>query len=207
MEIQRPLAVVTNGVDGDVLRVLASTAAEYSVPRLHELIPERSIVGIRGSVERLTEQGIVQRRTVGRRHAYALNDEHLAAHAIRELADLKSALLSRLGRHVDGWTEPPVFGAIFGSAARGEMRPDSDLDILLVRRDDTSDDDWGRNLVGLTRAATAWTGNDARIVDLAIEDLADASTEPLLRGVVAEGIAFTSDADWLRRTLRKNGRR
>nr|WP_284445045.1 nucleotidyltransferase domain-containing protein [Microbacterium yannicii] len=116
-------------------------------------------------------------------------------------------MLSRLGRHVDGWTEPPVFGAIFGSAARGEMRPDSDLDILLVRRDDTSDDDWGRNLVGLTRAATAWTGNDARIVDLAIEDLADASTEPLLRGVVAEGIAFTSDADWLRRTLRKNGRR
>ena len=87
------------------------------------------------------------------------------------------------------------------------MRPDSDLDILLIRRDDASGDDWGRHLVGLTRSATAWTGNDARIVDLAIEDVTDASTEPLLRDIAAEGIAFTSDADWLRRTLRKNGRR
>lgn len=158
MELQRPLAVVTSGVDGDVLRVLGSTHAEFSVPRLHELIPDRSIPGIRRSVERLTTQGIVERLSIGRVAAYRLNDDHLAAPAVRELADLKSAFLERLRRHVGAWPHPPVFGALFGSAARGEMRPDSDLDIILVRPDDAEDDVWARGLADLTRAASTWTG-------------------------------------------------
>ncbi|GAA5204989.1 nucleotidyltransferase family protein [Microbacterium kyungheense] len=207
MELQRPLAVVTSGVDGDVLRVLGSTHAEFSVPRLHELIPDRSIPGIRRSVERLTTQGIVERLSIGRVAAYRLNDDHLAAPAVRELADLKSAFLERLRRHVGAWPHPPVFGALFGSAARGEMRPDSDLDIILVRPDDAEDDVWARGLADLTRAASTWTGNDARIIDFATEEITDAATEPLLRSVLADGIAFTDDADWLRRTLRKKGSR
>ena len=206
MEIQRPFTVVTTSVDGDVLRVLASSDAEYSVPRLHQLIPERSVVGIRSSLARLVTQGIVVQHGFGRSHAYALNDDHLAASAVRQLAGLKQALLSRLREHVAGWHEPPVFAAVFGSAARGEMRPDSDLDILLVRRDDASLAEWSAQLARLTKAATAWTGNDTRIVDLAVEEVTDAATQPLLRTIVDEGIAFTADADWLRKTLRRKGR-
>ena len=207
METQRPFAVVTTSVDGDVLRVLASSTAEFSVPRLHQLIPDRSVVGIRSSLERLVAQGIVVKHSIGRTGAYALNDDHLAASAVRQLAGLKQALTTRLREHVAAWNEQPVFGAIFGSAARGEMRPDSDLDILLVHRDDAPLDEWGGNLARLTRDATAWTGNDARIVDLAVEEVRDDSAQPLLRDVADEGIVFCGDPDWLRKTLRRKGSR
>ena len=207
MEIQRPFTVVTTSVDGDVLRVLASSDAEFSVPRLHQLIPERSVVGIRSSLARLVAQGIVVSHGIGRSNAYALNDDHLAASAVRQIAGLKRALLTRLREHVAAWHEPPVFASLYGSAARGEMRPDSDLDILLVRRDDASLDEWGANLARLTKAATAWTGNDTRIIDLAVEEVTDAATQPLLTTIAAEGIAFSDDADWLRKTLRRKGRR
>lgn len=201
MQLQNPFAVVTAGVDGDVLSVLATSFGEYTAPRLAQMIPHRSLPGIRSSVERLVSQGIVTQRAIGRARSFCLNDEHLAAPALRQLAELKAAFLGRLGRHVDEWAHPPVFGAVFGSAARGQMRVDSDIDVLLVHDDDADPEEWARQVAVLTRAASAWTGNDVRIVDLSVAETPDRATQQLLRAIVAEGLPFTRDADWLRRAL------
>lgn len=201
MEIQRPFAVITNSVDGDVLRVLAGARAEFTVPQLHRLIGNRSVAGIRETVRRLVSQGIVDEHGIGRDRAYALNDDHLAAGAIREIADLRAALIARLRDRLASWSHPPVFAALFGSAARGEMAPDSDLDLVLVRPDGAADDIWLTQLADLTRDATAWTGNDTRIIDLTADEVAAASFRPLLTAVAGEGVALTDDSGWLSRAL------
>lgn len=201
MQLQNPFAVVTSGVDGDVLSVLASSRGEFTAPRLAQMIPARSLPGIRASLLRLVAQGVVAVHAVGRAQAFTLNDDHLAAPALRALADLKTTLLERLGAHVSTWDDPPVFGAVFGSAARGAMRVDSDIDVLLVHADDADPDGWASDVAELTRVATAWTGNDVRIVDLSVTEAPDRTTESLLRTIAAEGLPFTSDADWLRRAL------
>lgn len=205
MQLQNPFAVVTSGVDGDVLSILASSRGEFTAPRLAQMIPARSLPGIRASLLRLVAQGVVTQHAIGRAQAFTLNDDHLAAPALRALADLKTALLERLGAHVSAWGDPPVFGAVFGSAARGAMRVDSDIDVLLVHAEDADPERWASDVATLTRVATAWTGNDVRIVDLSVGEAPDAVTEPLLRTIAAEGMPFTRDTDWLRRALSRRG--
>lgn len=202
MELQHPFAVITPTVDGDVLGVLAAAHSTFTVAQSSRLIAHRSPAGIRQAMRRLVEQGIVLEHRIGRSATYELNDEHLAAVPIRALAAMKSSLLDRLRAAVADWPNPPVFGAMFGSAARGDMRAQSDLDILLVREAGMSDESWLSHVVRLSASATAWTGNDARIVDVTEDDIDDPSIRPLLDEVLADGIAFTDDSGWLTRVLR-----
>lgn len=201
VRLQHPFGVVTPTTDGDVLAVLAASHAEYTVGQLNALIPARSYNGIRKVVERLAEQGIVFTRDVGRTRSYALNDEHLLAGAVREIADARRLLLLRLGSAVKAWADPPLLGALFGSAARGDMRLDSDLDLLLVRRARTSDDVWESATAELTTRATSWTGNDARIVDLDQDDLHSVAHRPLLESVAREGLTFFGDPGLISRAI------
>ena len=60
-----------------------------------------------------------------------------------------------------------MYAALFSSAARGTMRADSDLDVFVVRRSaiDPENQIWREQIVGFTRDATAWTGNDTRVLE------------------------------------------
>lgn len=207
VELQHPFALITPTVDGDVLHVLASANASFSIPQLDAMIARRSLNGIRNAVARLVDQGVVTPTGSDRGRRYALNEAHLAAPAIRQIADLKPTLLRRLHLHVSEWTIEPVFGALFGSGARGTMSAESDLDLLLVGDPDADQEVWYDQLADLTESVTAWTGNDTRIVALRPDETDDASTLALLREVAAHGIPFTSDADWLARTLRRKNAR
>ena len=79
MELSRPLATVTPTLDGDVLRVLARADADFTGGDIHRLLDGPSIRGIAKTLNRLTEQGIVNRRLAGRAFLYRLNRDHLAA--------------------------------------------------------------------------------------------------------------------------------
>lgn len=201
MQLQHPFGAVTPTTDGEVLAVLAASHAEYTVGQLNTLIPARSHNGIRKVVERLAAQGIVVTRDVGRTRSYALNDEHVLAGAVREIADARRLLLLRLRSTVEAWVDPPLLGALFGSAARGDMRLDSDLDLLLVRRPGTRNDEWEAAVAQLTVRATSWTGNDARIVDVDEEDLHSAAHRPLLESVARDGLVFFGDAGLIPRAI------
>ncbi|WES62830.1 nucleotidyltransferase domain-containing protein [Microbacter sp. GSS18] len=199
MELQHPLAVVTPGVDGQVLYALASTDSGFTVPQLVTVIEDRSAAGIRRSLERLTDQGIVIRQVIGRTQLFSLNDDHLAAGAVRELAALRSQFLARLRATVADWPHPPVYAAIYGSAARGDMRWDSDIDLLLIRPDDAGDEEWTARLAELTSAVTRWTGNDARIVDMDADEASARHDTAFVHNIVRDAVVFAGRDDWLER--------
>lgn len=69
------------------------------------------------------------------------------------------------------------------------MRLDSDLDLLLVRAADAEPEAWEQRVTELSRLVTAWTGNDARVVEYTEDELraAAAADEPLLRDVATRG--------------------
>jgi len=203
MELGRPLAVVTPSVDGDVLRVLALAQADFTPGTLRDVIGEHSVAGIRRALDRLALQGIVHRRSAGRAYLYSLNREHLAADPVIALARSRERLLERLADHVRAWQQPVVFGAVFGSAARPDHSTSSDLDLLLVYPDGTDVDLWNAQVSTLTSAATAWTGNDARVLEYTQADIVARPNDPVLASVVAEGLHFAGDATWLRTTVRR----
>jgi predicted nucleotidyltransferase len=83
---------------------------------------------------RLEDAGIVRRTPAGRAFLYELRREHRLVRKgllplLEQEAEIRSGVLGRLKSVV---ANDAVSGWIFGSAARGEERSESDLDILLL---------------------------------------------------------------------------
>lgn len=188
MDFARPFQVVSPTLDGDVLVVLARAEEAFSGRRLHRLVGRGSEAGVRKAAERLVDQGIVLRSQAGRAKLYRLNRAHLSAEGIELIAAAPSALVMDLRDDIELWRVPPRYAVLFGSVARREAGPRSDLDLLIVRPGEVEEESptWRRQLGHLERAATAWTGNDARVVELGEDELAGAG--PLLNEVLRDGI-------------------
>jgi hypothetical protein len=201
MEFDRPMSVVTPTVDGDVLTALALADAWFTTGRIHQTIGRHSEDGVRRVLRRLAEQGIVETLSGGSATLYRLNRQHLAASAVIELANLRWELVRRLTDALTRWTVPPVFAALFGSAAWRGMNAHSDIDVFLVRPDAVTDiDDWAASTAELQGVVSAWTGNDARIFELSEQDvLQRAAEEPVLGDVLDHGIPLLGDMQWLAR--------
>lgn len=203
MDFRHPFRVVTPTLEGDVLALLARAEEGFSGRQLHRLLGRASEPGVRKAVERLVDQGIVRRQEVGRAKVYRLNRQHVAAAHIEGLAELRTTLISRLRATLKGWDEPPFAAILFGSVARGEATPQSDLDLLVVRDRGVDEDSpvWVGQLSELEREATEWTGNDARILEYGVAELADRDVAAVIGEAISEGIELFGS----RRRLRGNG--
>lgn len=202
MQTQHPLAVITPTLDGDVLAVLAAADAPHTVGGVQKLLGGRSHEGIRKVLVRLTAQGTVTSQQVSTVVSYRLNREHLAAEHIIGLANLRATLMGRVRSHVQAWPTPPVWAALFGSAARGQMRPESDIDLFLV--DPAVDAErWEALVDQLSTEVTRWTGNDTRVLSMSEAEVrAGAVTrDPILQSLLDDALTISGEPAWLRRTV------
>lgn len=201
MQLNEPFATVTPTLDGDVLAVLARSDTAFTTGQLHRLVPSASEDGVRKVLRRLATQGIVLSDRVGNAYTYRLNRDHLAAEHVVGLANLTRVFLARLTAEFDDWDPPPVYAAVFGSAARGTMSVGSDIDLLLVRPRGAHGDDWDAQVQALAETVTRWTGNDARPLVLDEHDVG--AGEPVLADVLAHGLTVAGTHDWFARRLRR----
>jgi predicted transcriptional regulator len=198
------LSTVTPTLDGDVLAVLANNDATFTTGQLHRVLKRRSEEGIRKVLQRLAKQGIVRAERVGQAFAYRLNRDHLAAGYIIGFAQLPKTFLKRIEDHLQSWDVSPVYAAVFGSAARGSMTVDSDVDLLLIRPDDIDHDLWETQVNDLVTEVTRWVGNDTRPLEFTVaEVVAHGRDEPVLGDVLREGLTVAGSRAWLAARLRK----
>lgn len=202
MDLRRPLATVTPTLDGDVLAVLATHDVAFTTGQIRRILDGFSDEGIRKVLARLENQGVVTADRVGNAYAYRLNHNHLAARAIVDLAKLASTFLARLEAALEDWAHPPAYAAVFGSAARGTMTFESDIDLLLVRADSAVEAVWSQQVTDLAAAVTRWTGNDTRTVEFSVAELRSSRGEPVLRDVVDHGLTVAGTRAWLLKQLR-----
>ena len=157
----------------------------------------------RKALRRLADQGIVLQRRAGQAVLYQLNREHLIAPAVATIAGFRELLLQRMRSEIESWRTATPFAALFGSAAAGAMRTDSDIDIFIVRPNRTDPDDsiWRSQLDILSRHCTTWTGNDARVLEYADKEVADglARNDPVLSDIHNDGLRLTEPSGYLRR--------
>jgi predicted nucleotidyltransferase len=201
MELHRPLTTVTPTLDGDVLAVLALRGTGFTTGQLHHTLSDYSEEGIRKVLARLVRQGIVNAERIGNAYRYQLNEHHLAAGPITELANLPQTLLRRIEERLASWSPPPAYAAVFGSAARGTMTVDSDLDLLLVA-DGDADEVWDEQVTALTSDVTAWTGNDTRVLEYTAAELSAHRDEPVLGEILRDGLTVAGSHAWFQRQLR-----
>ncbi len=132
MDLTDPTSAVTATLDGPVLAVLASTGKPLTVGEVTAQMPRGSEVGVRRSLARLVEQGVVRATEMGRNRVHELNRDHVAAPVAVLLSGLRLELWKRLRATLSAWKPRPMYACVFGSAARGDGDSQSDIDVLLV---------------------------------------------------------------------------
>jgi hypothetical protein len=128
-----------------------------TVGEIAVMTPRGSEIGVRRSVARLIEQGIVRATEMGRNRVHELNREHVAAPVAEALAGLRLALWDRFRRTLGAWSLKPVYGCVFGSAARGDGTVLSDIDLLLVRMPVVGESDPRRGSADLGQVVAGYT--------------------------------------------------
>ena len=200
MLLQRPFESITTSTDGDCLMVLARADEEFAASRVHSLLEgRRSLSGVRNSLDRLVDQGVVNSRRVANATTYRLNREHILSEAIATIADAKQILIERTRDAIARWEIAPVYAALFGSAARGDMRVDSDIDVLVIRPDGADWERWADAVHDLQRLMSSWTGNDVRVLQLdEHEARSHGTTDPVMVEISRDGITLAGRPNWMK---------
>lgn len=154
--------------------MLAGTTRPMTGREIARLMGRASHSGVLIALNRLAEHGVVEREEAGRALLFTLNREHLAAPAIDVLAHLRSELLDRLRKEVSSWEISADHVAVFGSFARGEGGPSSDIDLFVIRPRKVEREDlrWREQVDLLARQVRRWTGNPASIAEVGRSEIA-----------------------------------
>ncbi len=131
----------TEGVLGSTLKIRTLRVLAHHPSReftTRELAREvgASDVGVGKALDDLEAFDVVRRRRIGRALAVRANPESALFAATTELFDREEDLGTRFRRKVQAWCvrNHVEYAELFGSAARGELGPESDVDLLLVAR-------------------------------------------------------------------------
>lgn len=192
MDLAVPLRSLIPTLEAEVLTVLAGTTAPLTGRRVAELAARGSQPGVQRVLDRLVGHGLVTAQPAGAARLYVLNREHLLAGAVLEATATRRRLRDRLRDRIADWQVACEHASLFGSVARGDAGPRSDIDVLVVRPDDVPADSqhWQRQLGALEEDVALWTGNALAVFETSPADLARAvdAEEPLLQSLKNEGL-------------------
>ena len=207
MDLSNPARAVVPTIDADVLAVLAGTNRPLTGREVQRLCG-RGLGQVQDVLNRMTDHGLLDGAEAGPARLYTLNREHVAADAAVMLSDLRGRLFERIRDRLRQWPVPPVAAAIFGSAARGDGGPGSDIDVLIVRPADIGADDrrWAKTVDDLSRSIERWSGNHASIIQATPAQIAGMvkRSEPIVGALQSEAVPLT-ETEVL--TLTRKGRR
>jgi predicted nucleotidyltransferase len=191
VDLSHPSAAFGPASDLRVLRELAADATPRSGRRIAHQAGVAHSTALR-VLDRLVAEGVVVELDAGRARLFSLNEDHVLAPAIRGIAGARELLLDRMRDEIGRWSVSPRAALVFGSAARGDGGPASDIDLLLVRDGNGTDAVWREQLDGLAERVRAWSGNHLGVVEMAPGELMEAVA--LVDEVRRDGIELTDGA-------------
>ena len=161
MDLAQPLSTLIPTLDAETLTVLARTEQPLTGRRIAALARRGTHPAIQKVLDRLAAQGLVDVQPAGSARLYRLNRDHLLAAPVLAAVAARETLLNRLRDAISSWEVPCLHASLFGSLARGEAGPDSDIDVLVLRPATVAEDDetWQQQLTELEHRVARWTGN------------------------------------------------
>jgi predicted nucleotidyltransferase len=201
MDLANPMQSVIPSAQGAVLNALARTDEPLSGRRVAELTrPKFSQARVNAILQKLADSGIVLRESSPPANLYRLNKKHVATEGILTLADMWATVLSRIRAELANWSVRPQAAWLFGSAARREARPESDIDILVVvpagvMRSQGTSTVWQLQTDALAENIKAWTGNSCEVLEMDAMELEAAveRDDRLIRDLRDQAVVLAGD--------------
>jgi UTP:GlnB (protein PII) uridylyltransferase len=178
-----------------LLRALLPLCAPVTGREVQRLAGVRSTAGVRRALEELTSAGILVRSGSSTTHQYQINRDHYLIAQLEALFEVERGQMGRLADAVEAaLAAAGVRGAVrsvvvFGSQARGDARPDSDLDLLLITSDAERVDEVEAAVLGAAGSMAAHLGLRVSPIVLAAERAAGRTRDGdlLMQNILAEG--------------------
>lgn len=192
MDLTRPLTSLVRTRDAAVLETLAGTEGALSMSGIWRLGAPGSRQGLYPVIDRLVEHGLVIAESTDHMTTYRLNREHLLVPAVLIAVAARRELFARLGIEISHLEPRPLYAAVFGSVARRESRPDSDIDLCVVVPDDvdTSSDVWADQMRDLEDRVFSWTGNRLEPLIFTISGLERIADESVIASIRTDGVTL-----------------
>lgn len=211
MDLSSPLRSLAPGLDSAVLDVLARTESSLSITQIARLAERGSRQGHALVVERLVQHGLVLAEPANRGNMYRLNREHVLAPLVLNAVRVRSIVFDRLAQGLASLDPVPVHASIFGSFARGEGGPGSDIDLLLVFSADVAlDDDQLAVIHRFADEVVRWTGNRLEYIAYTSDELDEvvARDEPIVESWLQDAITLVGApiSELVRHEPRSTGR-
>jgi hypothetical protein len=173
VDFVRPIEAIVPGAQGRVLAVLLETTAELNLRTIAQLAGISQAQASR-LLPDLVALGVVERREVPPASLFRLVPEHVASRALLALARSTSTVLDEMGRLAGALAHRPVSVIVFGSFARREAEPDSDIDVVVVRPAEVDEDDdaWSASIEGWRRDVRRLAGNPVEVLEVSAHEAA-----------------------------------
>lgn len=148
----------------DILRFLANNPGEYTGRDL-AFRTASSPSQVNRTLKELENNGILLRKPAGKSNLYSLNNEHVFTQEIQQLFQKESTALDDVASMVHQKIGDDLEHLIvFGSVARGEEDPASDIDMLAVLKDEAPSQAYIDSSFEITNLSVALTGSPAHLV-------------------------------------------
>lgn len=186
MDFGQPFGGIIPGARGAVLSVLLRTGAGLTGRGVHALVGSgHSLGSIQQALRDLEALGLIVTDSVGRAGVHRINVNHAALAPLQALRSPLDMLAQTVADAVTGADAVIVFGSV----ARGEARPDSDVDLAVVAAED-----WDGRAV-LQEQVALRMGNGCDVLHLTrdqfIRPIAD--REPIVNEIQRDGIALVGE--------------
>jgi len=170
MNLSRPLEDLLSKNSAMVIRRMAMVSGELTGRRVAYLagVPPVSAARV---LSALVEVGLVQSRYLGQSKVYQLNRDHALWAGLDMLLNSASRVEARITELGESFAPRTTTIAIFGSFARGDAGPQSDIDIVLVSKDEADTDQRFDLTDALSAQLSTMTGNTVDIIDIVDADL------------------------------------
>ncbi len=160
MNISHPINSLIPSLKGEILEVLAGTTRPLSGREVARLVPGgASPSGVAAALRNLGDAGIVHQVEAGNAILNTLNREHLLAPLVVVAAGAYQAFVTKLSEMVSAVEPTPQQVLLFGSVARRDAGPESDIDIAFVFSDNTDFDVASLAVSLLAQKVESLTGN------------------------------------------------
>ena len=158
MFISHPIQTLIPTLAGPVLEVLAHTTKPLSGRAVHRLVHSpASPQGVQNALDELARSGLILQERVGRAVVNTLNRAHILAPLIEQAIGLRDVIIRKITEIIREEAPFAVYACLFGSAARGNDHPRSDVDLLIVWPDDIDMDE--RDVSEISARVRELTGN------------------------------------------------
>jgi predicted nucleotidyltransferase len=167
VDFRHPIEAAIPGAQGRVIAALLGTSGELNL-RTIARIAGVSIAQASRVLPGLVELGMIERREVPPSSLFRLVPEHVATRALLDLADSRNVVMTEMGRAASKIRPTPVSVITFGSFARADSEPDSDIDVIIVRPTgiDANDDRWTQTIELWRTIVSRVAGNTVEILDV-----------------------------------------